>query len=454
MKSIVCVNYEIPTVDNEIEYLSSESLRDYDIVIFDPKFPYLRRIEFTGGGSCLAIEATEAVTKAVAHWSAELRGALQSGKTVFILLNELEKDSAATGSTMKSRNERTYQTTYIENYSAIPARIAIRNAKGRKISVKDGRFRSLYDITSQITEYRVVLTATKDMKVTFSAKDGAAIGSIIRPEGLPGSLVLLPYFSFETEEFTEDRDGEVGWTDQAIQTSRALISQILAIDKVIMGAAELTPPPNWINNAESPELGSAIDAAIADIDVQIESLMKERSEREQAKSDLVAYTHLLYENGKPLEIAIANTLQLLGYEVNRLRIGDLEIDHVVIGPSGKRMIGEAEGKDTSAIDIGKFRQLMSNIQEDLDRDEVDAPAKGLLFGNGYRLMPPENRAEQFTQKSLTNAKLYGTALIRTADLYPVAVHLLDHPKDDDFRVACRAAIEDTAGAIVRFPKPT
>jgi hypothetical protein len=118
------------------------------------------------------------------------------------------------------------------------------------------------------------------------------------------------------------------------------------------------------------------------------------------------------------------------------------------------MIGEAEGKDTSAIDIGKFRQLMSNIQEDFDRDEVDVPAKGLLFGNGYRLMPPESRAEQFTQKSLTNAKLHGTALIRTTDLYPVAVRLLDHPEDDDFRAACRAAIEDTAGAIVSFPKPT
>jgi hypothetical protein len=162
---------------------------------------------------------------------------------------------------------------------------------------------------------------------------------------------------------------------------------------------------------------------------------------------------LFYEAGKPLERAIENTLQLLGYEVHTLGIGDLEIDHVIVGPSGKRMIGEAEGKDTSAIDISKFRQLASNIQEDFAREEVDAPAKGLLFGNGYRLMLPENRGEQFTQKCLTNARLHGTALIRTADLYPVAAHLLDHPDDDDFKAACRAAIEDTAGAIVSFPTP-
>ncbi len=275
----------------------------------------------------------------------------------------------------------------------------------------------------------------------------------MRLQGLPGLLVLLPYFTFDTEIFTKKRNNKVVWTDQANQISRALIGQIISIDKTMRSLSELTPPPNWVANAKSPAVGAAIDVAISDINARIDGLKEERSGREQAKSNLVAYTHLLYETGKPLERTIAKTLQLLGYEVETFRIGDLEIDHVIVSPSGKRMIGEAEGKDTSAIDIGKFRQLLSNIQEDFAREEVDAPAKGLLFGNGYRLTPPETRAEQFTQKSLTNALLHGTALVRTADLYPVAVHLLDHPEDDNFRATCRAAIEDTVGSIVSFPKP-
>jgi hypothetical protein len=453
MKSIVCVNYDIPTVDNQIEYLSNESLRDYDVIIFDPQFPYLSRIEFDGGGSCLAIESTAVLAKAISHWQSELRGALQSGKTLFILLNELEQDSAATGSTMKTQKQRVYSTMNIENYSAVPVKIALKNAVGRKFRAQDGRFRSVYDIITKIAGYRVILTSDKNMNVTFCARDGAAVGAIIRPEGLPGTLVLLPYFSFETEEFTMEEGGNLVWTEQAIRTSHALISQILAIDKTLKGEAEFTPPPNWINNAKSPALGAAIDVAIADINMQIESLKTERCQLENSKSDLVSYTHLFYEAGKPLEHAIEKTLKLLGYEVHTLRIGDLEIDHVIVGPNGKRMIGEAEGKDTSAVDISKFRQLASNIQEDFAREEVDAPAKGLLFGNGYRLMPPENRGEQFTQKCLTNARLHGTALIRTADLYPLAAHLLDHPHDDNFKAACRAAIEDTAGAIVSFPTP-
>ena len=65
----------------------------------------------------------------------------------------------------------------------------------------------------------------------------------------------------------------------------------------------------------------------------------------------------------------------------------------------------------------------------------------------------EERAEQFTPKSLTNAARLGSALIRTMDLYAIALYLLDHPDDDAFRIACRAAIEDTSGGIVGFPDP-
>lgn len=118
------------------------------------------------------------------------------------------------------------------------------------------------------------------------------------------------------------------------------------------------------------------------------------------------------------------------------------------------MIGESEGKDNNAIDISKFRQLETNIREDFEREEVDQHAKGLLFGNGFRLSVPSERAEQFTAKCLTNATRFGAALVRTADLYKVAVHLIDHPDDEYFKNACRAAIEDTVGGIVQLPDPT
>jgi len=115
------------------------------------------------------------------------------------------------------------------------------------------------------------------------------------------------------------------------------------------------------------------------------------------------------------------------------------------------MIGESEGKDNSAIDISKFRQLESNINEDFSRDDVNTPAKGVLFGNGFRLSKPDNRKDEFTSKCLTNAKRLGTALVRTTDLYHVVLHILDNPKDVAFKEKCREALETTAGGVVRFP---
>src|SRR5690606_29832500 len=100
---------------------------------------------------------------------------------------------------------------------------------------------------------------------------------------------------------------------------------------------------------------------------------------------------------------------LLGFTVENYRAGDVEIDHIFVGPSGVRMIGESEGKENSSVDITKFRQLESNINEDFQREEVNTPAKGVLFGNAYRFTEPALRADHFTAKCLTNAKRLGTA---------------------------------------------
>jgi hypothetical protein len=452
MKSIVCVNTDIPTVENVLSYASDGSLRDYDVVVFDPELPWLSRIDFSGGGSCISIEGTAQLNKWMSHWSGELRVALAAGKTVFVVLSPYKDDQAAIGSTITSKNHRTYQTTGINNYSVIPGKLRVKNARGRGIVVKDSAYKGLYDAIKEIAEYRVVCEPAASIHSVFTAKDGTAVGGVMKFDEWPGSIVLLPCFDFDADGFTEPSDNEA-WTKKALKTGHTLVGQLLEIDRMLRGSAELTPPPGWLNAIEMPKVVGEIETVTAQIDAQIEKLRQQRREQVLQKSDVLEYSHLLYETGKPLERAIEKALRLLGYTVETLRIGDLEIDHVVVGPSGKRMVGESEGKDSSAIGISKFRQLESNIGEDFDRDEVDQPAKGLLFGNGFRLASPGERPEQFTAKSLTNAARLGSALIRTTDLYAVALHLLNHPDDEAFRNACRAAIEDTCGGIVIFPDP-
>jgi hypothetical protein len=93
-------------------------------------------------------------------------------------------------------------------------------------------------------------------------------------------------------------------------------------------------------------------------------------------------------------------------------------------PNGEgRLIGEAEGKDNKAVNVDKLRQLSMNIHEDLQREEVISPAKGVLFGNGYRLQPIAEREAAFTEKCVSAALTSSTSLVATADLFRAAQYL-------------------------------
>ncbi|MCZ4344520.1 hypothetical protein [Devosia neptuniae] len=448
MKSIVTINASLPTVEDRLEYFSGASLRDYDIALFDPTLPYLSRIEFSGGGSCIDIESTKRLNAAMKHWATEIRGALSAGKTIFVPLAEYEEDSGAIGYEVGTRNRRSYNTHSLHNYQALPFPLSVRNTKGRQITVADGMFRGLFDTLKEVASYRVILDQSAGQPV-FAAKDGAAVGSVLKPQGVLGHLVLLPYFNM-IEHDTADPEM---WSDEAERLSHGIVAQLIAVDRSLRAEGALTPPPKWLASAPVPKQVGVVSKEVARIEAEIGLLEGNKEEKLAEAGALMAHSRLLFETGKPLEAAIEAALQLLGFTVENYRAGDVEIDHIFVGPSGIRMIGESEGKENSSVDINKFRQLESNINEDFQREEVTAPAKGVLFGNAYRFTEPALRADHFTAKCLTNAKRLGTALVRTSDLYDAIVFVLDHPNDHRFVERCRIAIEETSGSIVVFPVP-
>jgi len=454
MKTIIPVNTELPTINRHIEYNSEESLQDYDIIIFDPSLPHFNRVEFTAGGSCITIEGSKRLLKLIKHWSRELLDALKEGKTIFFVLNEHEEDSISLGSTSPKKHQHTYSTSSINNYQVLPKEITVRNSSGQLITIKDKRFSQLAKALDKISQYRVIIESTT-IDISHTTKNGKGVlGGLVKFDDLPGNLILLPYFDLsEMVDYDEKKDEET-WTKKALGISETIVEQILALDKVLCTEKNTTPTPPWIKTVELPKQVDALEDKILGIENKIKKLQENKAKKINDKNDLLRYTTLLYENSKILEASIEDCLILLGYKVENYRKGDVEIDHIMVGPSGVRMIGESEGKDNSAINISKFRQLESNIGEDFEREDIETPAKGILFGNGYRLTDPKKRQSQFTEKCITNAKRLRTALIKTTDLYDVVVHVLDNPGDEEFKKSCRDAIEKTEGEIVSFPQIT
>ncbi len=96
-------------------------------------------------------------------------------------------------------------------------------------------------------------------------------------------------------------------------------------------------------------------------------------------------------------------------------------------------------------------QLERNLQEDFAREEVDDFAKGVLFGNAYRLTSVAERKVFFTTKCISAAKRAKIALVRTPDIFMPAKYLKQYPKDKEYAKQCRDAIFGTEGEIVVFP---
>jgi hypothetical protein len=181
---------------------------------------------------------------------------------------------------------------------------------------------------------------------------------------------------------------------------------------------------------------------------KVEEAQKEKEEVAERLASAGRFRALLFEKGKPLEHIIIDALQLMDFKATSFKESDSEFDVVFECPEG-RLIGEAEGKDNKAINIDKLRQLSMNIHEDLQREEVSAPAKPVLFGNAFRLQPVEERMDPFTPKCHSAAVSSNTALLSTSDLFAVVQYLLEHP-DPDFARRCRLTLLESTGRVL-FP---
>jgi hypothetical protein len=265
-------------------------------------------------------------------------------------------------------------------------------------------------------------------------------------------VFLLPFIDLERGEFEVENDyGGFVWTPEAMQFGSRFLEQLIWLHKNSRQQSTKTPTPDWSKEAaflmlKEVELGKGI----AKINLEIDVLVEQRQNAEEALQKQSKLRDLLFENGSMLEDSLHLALGILGFKTSRYHDTDSEFDVVFESEEG-RLLGEAEGKDTKPINIGKLRQLQMNILEDLEREEVELPAKAVLLGNGFRLAEPSERPEQFTTKCQTASQQNGTALISTVELFYAAKYLAEN-ENDAFSQKCRETILNGVG-IVALPAP-
>lgn len=455
-KKIFTIGFDLPGDDFEfISFDSDQSLLDADIVLYEVGFGYHYASENYQGEPLFSRSTSVSVARNLQHWRSELAVATNAGKLVIVFLAKPLGVLSYTGEQQFSGTGRSRVTTNIvnkvESYSAVPNITSVEAKSGREVRLtKEGTFLAPYwNDWSNFSAYEAFITGKFTHTLLETKAGNKIVAAVVQGKG---ALLFLPPLRYDQDKFVKydsDKEEEC-WTKEALKFGKRLATAFANLSKTILSGRLITPPPQWaLDSAYSTPEEGEFHSEIAKVSKKISKLQYQLTEMEQKLEKAGSIRGLLYEQGKPLERAVRDTLIVLGFSAVPFSESDSEIDVIFESPEG-RCLGEVEGKDNKPINIDKFSQLERNLHEDFAREEVTEYAKGVLFGNAERLKPIPDRGEAFTLKCITAAKRVGVALIRTADLFDPVRYLRSNP-DAEFAKGCRDEIFGTSGDIVVFP---
>lgn len=459
-QKILAVGLEL--IHDEVECVDFHeeiSLFDWDIVLFRPSSDLFFCLDKYQGLPSLSDDSSFKVKRICERWHREIKAFSDSGKNIFIFLSELQDVFVDSGNRQYSGTGRNRQTTrLVENYSnyksiPLPSRFIGTNGSNIKIENKHTELLGEYwREMSPFSSYKVIIEGDKVPACFVTRVGNKPVGAIYKNRSSNGSIVLLPDLDFYSEKFFETKeDNKDYWNGEAEKFGAKLIHSIVGINKSLVGEGQFTPEPGWAGKPEySSNKSEEIRQRITLLNENITKLEEERDAAFSELKDSQKIRGLLYEKGKTLEAAIIEALKILGFSAEPFQDANSEFDVVFESVEG-RLIGEAEGKDNKPINIDKLRQLSANIHEDLQREDISAPAKGVLFGNGYRLQPVDERPKTFTDKCITTASTMAIALLPTMELFSAALFLSNNP-NAQYATKCRKTLLESVG-VISFPPP-
>ncbi len=459
MRRIFSVGLNLPGDPAEyVPFHSDKALFDADIVIFRPTFEDYLAVESYAGTPLLTESDSSAVVQDCTHWRSELKAAADAGKVVFVMLYKPERRYYYTGQRTQSGTGRYQRTTNhvdsIDSYGSIPLTLAgLTPRGGTEITTYPqlGPLAAYWAQFGSSSAYEVYFDASNVTPILGTKGREKTVGAYVGTKR-GGALVLLPPLSWDEDSLSYARGGNEYWNKNAVAFGKRVVAALVEAADALQLSGARSAVPDW---ATAPDHDTSLElrlrSEINEFDNKMTSLAEMRKAKQAELDEASVLRWLLFETGKPLERAILKALALLGFSSEPFKDAGSEFDAVFVAPEG-RCLGEAEGKDNKAINVDKISQLARNLDEDFAREGVTAYAKGVLFGNAYRLQPVAERGDFFTEKCKTTAERMKVALVRTPDLF-VAARYLAGTTDSEYARACREAILSTNGQVVAFPNP-
>jgi hypothetical protein len=203
-----------------------------------------------------------------------------------------------------------------------------------------------------------------------------------------------------------------------------------------------TPPPEWVEKVEVPGVPELL-GKLAGASAEIRKLETARGELEAELQKLKRWGRLLYATGAELEEIFRESLILLGGRVEEAKYAKEE--YILHIPGGEILV-EVKG-NTKSISLDNVRQILDYTVHYLK--DTNKEGKGVLFGNAWRLLPPDQRDTRdkpyFPDDVKRTAAKHGIALLSSKDYFAVFCRFL---KGEVPGAEILKKLESTNGVVV------
>lgn len=310
-----------------------------------------------------------------------------------------------------------------------PISIETRSEKGKTIIIKDNSYQDYFKEFKEWRHYFIPDSITIESLESYYDKNWKTIGQIIpisaNTVDKPLAVEFFPCFHklFLDEEglrwsSTPDEYGGL-LTMLPVINEYDTKSHIKSLLKKI-GVLEKSPPPEWVDSVVIPGEDS-LNQEIREEQKELEKITLTIKQKECTLSEIQQYKGLLFETGIPLQELVRTTLEKLGAKIEP----SLVTDEFIINISGKRALIEVKGNNKS---ISKSDIAQLNIDMDVHLKKTNENIGGILIGNGWRLLPVEERNTPdkpiFPNNVVEIAKASNIGLLSTIDLYRVFCQVL------------------------------
>lgn len=226
-------------------------------------------------------------------------------------------------------------------------------------------------------------------------------------------------------------------TEEIGQVRMQMADRLVDVVRQLQRQAPAEEPPYWARSLALPGL-EQVEAALEEAEAEAGAARARVAAARERHDHLADYRRLLTDDGPGLAAAVAGALELLGFA--RQSGGE---EPLTVASEGQVAFVECEASRKEVVEWPYVR-LQRRLEERLLQQGEQL--KGVVVANGYRLLSPEDRSQQYTDALRVACENYRYCLLTGETLFALVKRALGGAGEAEL-TGMRRRVLATAGLL-------